>query len=67
MSNLKDYKLVPTEEEVRKYISETLCDLACPWASFLCYDGGACEILERYKRGELSFRKNEKGEIKRLF
>lgn len=67
MSILKDYKIEPTEDEVRKYVSETLCDLACPFASFLCYDGGSCEILEKYKKGELSFCKNKEGKIKRLF
>ena len=58
----------PTEEEVRKYVFETLCDPACSYGSFLCYDNSdACKILEKYKTGELSFRKTKEGKIIRLF
>jgi len=58
----------PTEEEVSKYVFETLCDESCPYGRpEVCMIGGGCEILKKYKTGELSFRKTKEGRIIRLF
>jgi len=57
---------IPTKEEVTAYVMKTLCDNACPrYNPATCLDG--CEVLAKHETGEYSFRKNEKGEIVRLF
>jgi len=68
MSDLKKTELTePTEDEVRKYVGK-ICDESCPYGSpNVCMIGGVCDILERYKTGELSFRKTKEGKIIKLF
>jgi hypothetical protein len=58
----------PTDDEVRIYVYKTLCDNSCLYGlPAVCMASGVCNVFEKYKTGELSFRKTKEGEIVRLF